>query len=81
MPDVDDLRGASLAALNAIGMTATIVGVPVLVARRIVGGRRTLVVPAALTVAAGLTIATQRAGWSLVALWLGIDGRSGRDRP
>ena len=73
MADLDDVRGASLAALNALGMGATIVGVPLLVARRIVGRRRALVVPMALAVAAGLTVATQRTGWSLVKLWLGID--------
>ena len=77
MPDVDDVRGVTLATIHALGMAATIVGVPVLVARRLAGHRRGLVLPTALTVAAGLTIATQRTGWSLVKLWLGID----RPRP
>jgi hypothetical protein len=73
VPDVDDIRGATAAAIHFVGMAATIVGVPLVVARRLVRGRRALVVPAALTVATGLTIATQRTGWSLVKLWLGID--------
>jgi hypothetical protein len=73
VPDVDDVRGVTVAAINFVGMAATIVGVPLVVARRLARGRRALVVPAALTVATGLTIATQRAGWSLVKLWLGID--------
>jgi len=76
MPDVDDVRGAVLASLNAVGMTATIVGVPVLVAGRLVGWRPVLVLPTALAIATGLTIATQRTGWSLVKLWLGIDRRT-----
>jgi hypothetical protein len=71
--DLDDLRGASLAALNAIGMGATIVGVPLLVARQLVGGRRGLVLPTAVAIATVLTAATRRTGWSLVKLWLGID--------
>jgi uncharacterized protein (DUF697 family) len=73
---MDDVRGFTVAAINAVGMAATIIGVPLLVARRLVRGRRALVVPAALTVATGLTIATQRTGWSLVKLWLGIDRRA-----
>jgi hypothetical protein len=73
--DLDDARGFALATLHALGMAATFVGVPVAIARRMTGGRRALVAPVALTVAAGLTIATQRAGWRLVKLWLGIDGR------
>jgi len=81
MPDVDDVRGVTLAALNAIGMAATIVGVPVLIARRLVRGRRTLVVPTALAVATGFTVATQRAGWSLVKLWLGIGQPRAGTRP
>jgi hypothetical protein len=71
--DLDDVRGASLAALHAIGMAATIVGVPLLVARRLMRGRPGLVLPAAVAVATGLTVATRRTGWSLVKLWLGID--------
>jgi hypothetical protein len=78
MPDVDDVRGVALAALHAAATAFTIVGVPLLVARRLVRGRTGLVVPAALAVAAGLTIATRSAGWSLVKLWLGIDEA---DRP
>jgi hypothetical protein len=78
VPDVDDVRGATAATIHFVGMAATIVGVPLVVARRLVRARRALVVPAALTVATGLTIATQRTGWSLVKLWLGID-RRGRD--
>jgi hypothetical protein len=73
MPDFDDVRGVAFAGLHAIGMAATIVGVPVLVARRLARGRRALVAPAALVIATGLTVATQRTGWSLVKLWLGID--------
>jgi hypothetical protein len=34
------------------------------------------VLPTARFVATGLTVATQRTGWSLVKLWLGIDRRS-----
>jgi hypothetical protein len=71
--DLDDVRGVTLAALNAIGMGATIVGVPILIARRLVRGRRGFVLPAAVAVGTGLTIATRRTGWSLVKLWLGID--------
>ena len=81
MADLDDVRGVTLAALNAVGMAATIVGVPVLVGRRVTRRRPTLLVPAAVGVATVLTVATQRTGWSLVKLWLGIDrprpGRSG----
>jgi len=71
------VRGGTLAALNALGMAATIVGVPVLVARRLAGPRRVLVAPVALAIGAGLTIATRRSAWSLVQLWLGI-GEHGR---
>lgn len=71
-PDVDDLRGAALAALNAAGMVATIVGVPVLVARRLVGRDPARVVPVALAVGVGLTVATRRSAWALVRLWIGI---------
>jgi len=74
VPDVDDVRGIALAGLNAVGMAATIVGVPVLIARRLVRRRGALVLPTAVVIASGLAIATRRAGWSLVKLWLGIDG-------
>jgi hypothetical protein len=73
MPDVDDVRGVVLAGLHTVGMAATIVGVPMVVAGRLVRGRRALVLPTALVIATGLTVATQRTGWSLVKLWLGID--------
>ena len=73
MADIDDVRGVTLAGLNAIGMAATIVGVPVLVARRVTRRRPARLVPVAVGIGAGLTVATQRAGWSLVKLWLGID--------
>lgn len=72
MPDRDDARGVALATIHALTLAGMIVGVPMLVARRIVR-RRALVVPAAGLVAAGLTIATQRTAWSLVRLWLRID--------
>jgi hypothetical protein len=73
MPDVDDVRGVSLALLHAAGTAFTIVGVPLLAARRLVRGRRALVVPVALGIGAALTVATRRTGWNLVKLWLGID--------
>ena len=73
MADLDDVRGVTLAGLNAVGMAATIVGVPVLVARRMTRRRPALLLPVAVGVGAGLTVATQRTGWSLVKLWLGID--------
>ena len=73
MADLDDVRGATLAGLNAAGMAATIVGVPLLVARRITRRRPVLLVPVAVGIGAGLTVATRRTGWSLVKLWLGID--------
>ena len=77
-PDVDDVRGVVLAALNAAGMAATIVGVPVLVARRLVGRDPARVVPVALAVGVGLTVATRRSAWALVKLWIGIgQGRGG----
>ena len=81
MADLDDVRGATLAGLNAVGMAATILGVPLLVARRLVRGRPALVLPTAVGVAAGLTVATRRTGWSLVKLWLGIDGDGTQRRP
>jgi hypothetical protein len=79
MPDLDDARGVALAALHALTTAGMIVGVPVLVARRLVR-RRALILPAAGLVAAGLTLATQRTAWSLVRLWLRIGERqpSGR---
>ena len=81
MADLDDVRGVTLAGLNAIGMAATIVGVPVVIARRVTRRRPTLLIPAAVGVATALTVATQRTGWSLVKLWLGIDRqRHGRAR-
>jgi hypothetical protein len=73
VPDRDDLRGVALATLNAAGMVTTIVGVPIVVARRLVQGRRALVLPTAVGIATVLTVATQRTGWNLVKLWLGID--------
>jgi hypothetical protein len=76
VPDVDDVRGATLAGLNAVGMAATIVGVPLVLARRLVQRRSMLVLPTAVVIGTGLTIATRRTGWSLVKLWLGIDRRS-----
>ena len=79
-PDVDDVRGAVLATLNAAGIAATIVGVPVLVARRLVGTAPLRVVPVALAVGVGLTVATRRSTWALVKLWLGI-GRGGGGAP
>jgi len=77
MPDVDDVRGAALAAMHAAGTAFTIVGVPLLVARRLVGRDWGLVIPVALAVGATLTFATRRTSWGLVALWLGIDRRRG----
>lgn len=79
MPDLDDARGVALATIHALTLAAMIVGVPVLVARRVVR-RRALVIPAAGLLAAGLTVATQRTAWSLVRLWLRIEERqpSGR---
>ena len=73
MADLDDVRGVTLAGLNAVGMAATIVGVPVLIARRVTRRRPALLVPVAVGIGAGLTVATRRSGWSLVKLWLGID--------
>ena len=80
MPDLDDARGIALATLHALTTVGMIVGVPVLVARRIVR-RRALLIPAAGLVAAGLTVATQRTAWSLVRLWLRIEEREPRVRP
>ena len=77
MPDLDDARGVALATVHALTTVGMIVGVPVLVARRIVR-RRALVIPAAGLVAAGLTVATQRTALSLVRLWLLIEEREQR---
>jgi hypothetical protein len=74
---LDDVRGVMVAGVNALGMVATIVGVPLLVARRLARGRRGMVLPTAVAIGAGLTVATRRTGWSLVKLWLGIDQGSG----
>jgi len=80
MPDIDDVRGVSVATVHALTTAAMIVGVPVLLAQRLVArsrGRRTphpIGVPAVATlIAAGFTITTQRAAWALVRLWLRID--------
>ena len=81
MADLDDVRGVTLAGLNAIGMAATIVGVPVVIARRVTRRRPTLLVPVAVGIGAGLTVATQRTGWSLVKLWLGIGLRQPPNSP
>lgn len=81
MADLDDVRGVSLATLHAAGMAATIVGVPLLVARRAVRRRSALVVPTAVAIGAGLTLATRRTSWGLVKLWLGIDRPRGPLNP
>ena len=80
MPDLDDARGVALATLHALTTAGMILGVPVLVARRVVR-RRALVIPAAGLVAAGLTVATQRTAWSLVRLWLRIEERRSPAQP
>ena len=72
MPELDDVRGPAAALVHFAGMSATIVGVPLLVARRLAGDRTPLVAPAAIAIGVGLTIATRRTAWSLVKLWLGI---------
>ena len=72
MAEIDDVRGPAAALVHFAGMSATIVGVPLLVARRIAGDRTPLVVPAAVAIGVGLTVATRRTAWSLVKLWLGI---------
>jgi len=74
---LDDVRGVMVAGVNALGMAATIVGVPLLVARQLTRGRRGMVLPIAMAIGAGLTVATRRTGWSLVKLWLGIDQEAG----
>lgn len=73
MPDRDDVRGTALAGMNALGMAATILGVPFLIAARLTRGRRALTLPVALAIGAGLTVTTRRTGWALVKLWLGIE--------
>lgn len=79
MPDLDDARGVALVTIHALMTVGMLVGVPVLVARRIVR-RRALMIPAAGLVAVGLTIATQRTAWSLVRLWLRIEERQPRPK-
>ncbi len=81
MTDLDDVRGATLAGLNAAGMVATIVGVPVLIAHRVTRRSPVLLVPVAVGIGAGLTVVTRRTGWSLVKLWLGIDRPDATRRP
>ena len=89
VPDLDDVRGVSLATVHALTTAAMIVGVPVLVGRQVVRRRAAGLPPRPLAVAAsavvvgtGLTVATRRAAWALVRLWLRIDEprreRSGR---
>ena len=73
MADVHDVRGPAAALVHLVGMSGTIVGVPVLVARRLAGARTSLVLPAAIVVGAALTVATRRTAWELVKLWIGID--------
>lgn len=73
MADVHDVRGPAAALVHLVGMSGTIVAVPVLVARRLAGARSPLVLPAALVVGAALTVATRRTAWELVKLWIGID--------
>jgi len=83
VPDLDDLRGVSLATLHALTTAAMIVGVPVLVGRRMAAARAPLSGPgplvtaaAATIVAAALTVATRRTAWGLVRLWLRMDDSS-----
>jgi hypothetical protein len=80
VPDLDDLRGISLATLHGLTTAAMIVGIPVLVGRRISARRAPLAGPGPLTtaavatvVAATLTVATRRTAWGLVRLWLRMD--------
>ncbi len=84
MPDLDDIRGVSLATVHALTTAAMILGVPVLAGRKLVMQRATVagaasgptplaVIAAATLVGAGLTVATQRVSWALVRLWLGIE--------
>ena len=82
MAELDDVRGPAAALVHLVGMTATIVGVPVLAARHLAGGRTPLVVPIAVAIGATLTVTTRRTAWSLVKLWLGIGlPRTSRSRP
>jgi len=83
MPDLDDVRGVGFATLHALTTAAMIVGVPVLIGRRIVrrrggvpGERPVAVVVAAAVVGTALTVATQRTAWGLVRLWLRMDRRA-----
>jgi hypothetical protein len=76
MPDLDDVRGVSMATIHAATTAAMILGVPLLIGRRIAGGRRLAALTTATMVAAGFTIATQRTAWGLVRLWLKMDDRS-----
>jgi len=84
--DVDDLRGVSLAALHAFTTAAMIVGVPVLIGRRLAVPQAPLTrsgplitAAAATVVATALTVATRRTAWGLVRLWLRMDDQpSGR---
>jgi len=89
MPDIDDVRGVSMATIHALTTAVMIVGVPVLVGRSLASRRATVtgsgagarplaVVATATLVGAGLTVATQRTAWALVRLWLGIDQPAGR---
>ncbi len=78
MPELDDLRGVSLATLHALTNAALIVGVPVLIGRRITAGRRFLITPAAVLCAAGLTFFTRASTWALVRIWLDLDRESGQ---
>ena len=73
MPDLDDVRGVSLATLHALTTAAMIVGVPMMVGRRFARGQKALTAPVAIAVGVGLTLATQRATWGLVRLWLRMD--------
>jgi len=80
VPDLDDLRGVSLATLHALTTAAMIVGVPVLAGRRLAARRGTVRGPspivaagAATVIAAGLTVVTRRAAWGIVRLWLRMD--------
>ena len=88
MPDLDDLRGMSLAAIHAVTNAAMIVGVPVLFGRRL-AARRSIVtsraplatIAAAVVIGTGLTVMTRRAAWTLVRLWLRMDDPAGPRRP
>jgi hypothetical protein len=73
MPDLDDVRGVSLATVHALTTAAMIVGVPVLIGRRSARGQKALTAPVAIAVGVGLTLVTQRATWGLVRLWLRMD--------